>query len=368
MTRNSFTINDGANYAPTAEAEKVVGPGEFIFAAAYLDHGHIYGQTNGLRDAGGTLAYVYDTEPARVAAFLKRYPEAKAVDNFQQILDDPHVHLVTAAAIPCRRASIGFQVLESGKDYFTDKSPFTSLEQLREARYRVQQTSRKYMVYYSERLHNDAAWMAGELIEAGAIGRVLQVVNLAPHRLDKSSRPDWFFDKCQYGGIITDIGSHQVEQFLTYSGARDALINYARACNFDNPDTPGLEDFGELSLTGDNGSSFYARVDWFTPQGARSWGDGRTFIVGSKGSIEIRKYMDIAREAPASKLFLIDQKGEREIDCFAKTGFPFFGRLILDVLNRSEEAMSQEVAFKAAEISLMAQRLAELGNGANQAW
>ena len=50
-------IKDGANYAPTGEALKVVGPGEFCFASAFLDHGHIYGQTNGLRDAGATLKY-----------------------------------------------------------------------------------------------------------------------------------------------------------------------------------------------------------------------------------------------------------------------------------------------------------------------
>ena len=100
----------------------------------------------------------------------------------------------------------------------------------------VAQTQQKYAVYYAERLHNEAAWHAGELIKSGAIGRVLQVINLAPHRLAKTTRPDWFFDKQAYGGILTDIGSHQVEQFLTYSGATDADINFARACNLNNSD------------------------------------------------------------------------------------------------------------------------------------
>ena len=77
---------------------------------------------------------------------------------------------------------------------------------------------------------------AGELIAGGAIGRVLPVINLAPHRLSQESRPDWFFNKEQYGGILTDIGSHQFEQFLAYTGARDAEINFARVANFDHPD------------------------------------------------------------------------------------------------------------------------------------
>ena len=353
------SIGDGANYAPTAETEKVVGPGEFSFAAAFLDHGHIYGQANGLRDAGATLKLVYDPDPARVAKFVETYPGVQVAESFEQVLADPDIRLVSAAAIPDRRAAIGESVLQAGKDYFTDKSPFTSLAQLESAREVVARTGRKYCVYYAERLHNDAAWRAGELIAGGAIGRVLQVLNLAPHRLAKDARPDWFFDKARYGGIITDIGSHQVEQFLTYAGCTDATLNFARVENFSHPDKPGLEDFGEMSLTGDNGASFYSRVDWYTPDGLRTWGDGRTFIVGSEGSIELRKYLDLAREAPSSRLLLVNGEGEREEECLGTTGFPFFGRLITDCLQGSEDAMTQAHAFKAAELSMRAQRYAD---------
>lgn len=352
-------IKDGANYAPSAPAEKVVAPGEFVFAAAFLDHGHIYGQTNGLRDAGATLRWVYDTDPARVKKFVETYPGTQVADSFEQILDDPDVALVSSAAIPNERADIGARVLKAGKDYFTDKSPFTSLEQLAAIEAVAESTGQKYAVYYAERLHNEAAWRAGELIADGAVGRVIQVVNLAPHRLAASTRPDWFFDKHCYGGILTDIGSHQVEQFLTYAGVADAHINFARVENFSSPEHPGLEDFGELSLTGDNGASFYSRVDWYTPQGLRTWGDGRTFIVGTEGTMELRKYIDVARAAPASKLFLVNGDDEQEIECHGRTGFPFFGQLILDCLNRTENAMTQQHTFKAAQLSMAAQAMAD---------
>ncbi len=358
-------IGDGANYAPSSDAEKVVEPGQFSFAAAFLDHGHINGQCNGLIDAGATLKAVFDPDPEKVSEFVQRFPGAQVASSFEEILQDPEVQLITSAAIPNLRSSIGIKVMEAGKDYFTDKSPFTTLEQLSEAKNATVRTGRKYAVYYAERLHNDAAWRAGELIEQGAIGRVLQVLNLAPHRLAKNTRPDWFFDKEQYGGIITDIGSHQVEQFLTYASCADATLNFARVENFSHPDKPGLEDFGEMSLSGDNGASFYSRVDWYTPDGLRTWGDGRTFIVGSEGSIELRKYIDPARVAPASRLFLVDKDKEHEIDCLDNTGFPFFGKLILDCINRTENAMTQAHVFKAAELSMQAQKLAdELRNGA----
>lgn len=352
-------IKDGANYAPTGEAEKVVGPGEFCFASAFLDHGHIYGQTNGLRDAGATLKTVYDPDPAKVRKFVDSYPGVTVAQSLEQILEDPEVKLVNGAAIPNQRASIGIQVMEAGKDYFTDKSPFTTLEQLREVQAVAQRSGRKYAVYYAERLHNDAAWRAGELIADGAIGRVLQVLNLAPHRLARATRPDWFFDKHCYGGILTDIGSHQVEQFLTYANCSDATINFARVENFGHPDKPGLEDFGEISLTGDNGASFYTRVDWYTPDGLRTWGDGRTFIMGSEGTIELRKYLDVARDAPSSRLLLVNGSDEQEIECLGQTGFPYFGQLILDCIHRTENAMGQAHTFKAAELSLRAQLLAD---------
>ncbi len=358
----AVNIGDGASYAPTAQAERVVAPGEFCIAAAFLDHGHVYGQTNGLRDAGATLKWVYDPDPARVQQFVASYPEAQVAAHFAQILNDPEVRLVTAAAIPDQRAAIGQQVLHAGKDYFTDKSPFTSLEQLEKMREIVSHTGCKYAVYYAERLHNDAAWQAGELIKAGAIGRVVQVLNIAPHRLAKATRPDWFFDKTRYGGILTDIGSHQVEQFLTYAGCATATLNFARVENFSHPDRPGLEDFGELSLTGDNGASFYTRVDWYTPDGLATWGDGRTFIVGTDGTMELRKYLDLARQAPASRLFLVNTEGEQEIDCLGKTGFPFFGQLIRDCIERTELAMTQAHCFSAAELSMQAQALADSAN------
>ena len=352
-------IGDGANYAPTAKVRPVVGPGEFQFAAAYLDHGHIYGQCNGLCDAGASLKWVYDPDPTRVEKFLQTFPGARVAGSFEEILSDPDIKLVTAAAIPNRRADIGARVLDAGKDYFTDKSPFTSLQQLEDIRDKVEATACKYIVYYAERLHNDAAWRAGEMIEQGAIGRVLQVLNLAPHRLAKASRPDWFFDKKCCGGILTDIGSHQVEQFLTYAGCADARVNFARVENMANPDKATFEDFGEISLTGDNGASFYTRVDWFTPDGLRTWGDGRTFILGTEGSMELRKYIDLCRGAPASRLLLVNGDNEQDIDCEGVTGFPFFGRLILDCLHRTETAMTQAHAFKAAELSMRAQLIAD---------
>ncbi|MDG1986830.1 MAG: Gfo/Idh/MocA family oxidoreductase [Halieaceae bacterium] len=352
-------LKDGENYAPSTKTEKVVEPDQFQFAAAFLDHGHIYGQCNGLCDAGATIKWAYDPNMARCKKFCEAFPTVRIADSFNQILDDPMVQLVASAAVPNRRAQVGCQVMDSGKHYFTDKSPFTNLKQLNDVKHVIDQTGKKYMVYYAERIHNDAAWITGDLIDEGIIGKVLQVLTIAPHRLNLSARPKWFLNKSCYGGILTDLGSHQVEQFLHYAGCSDAIINFARVENFYHSDSTGLEDFGEISMTGCNGTSFYTRVDWFSPDGLRTWGDGRTFILGTEGTIELRKYLDVARQAPSSKIFLVNGESEQEIDCLGRSKFPFFAKFILDCINGTEFAMTQDHALKAAELSMRAQEIAD---------
>jgi predicted dehydrogenase len=283
---------------------------------------------------------------------------ARVARSLDEVLEDPTVNLVAAAAVPSERGPLGTKVMRAGKNYFTDKTPFTTLDQLAEARSVAAETGRKYMVYFSERLHVECAVFAGELVQQGAIGRVVNVLGLGPHRLNAKSRPAWFFEKAKYGGILCDIGSHQIEQFLFFAGASDASVTSARVANYANRQYPELEDFGDATLVADNGATFYFRVDWLTPGGLRTWGDGRTLILGTEGYIEMRKYIDISREGDGDHLFLVNGEQEQHFALHGKVGFPFFGQLVLDCLNGTENAMTQEHAFKAAELCLKAQAVA----------
>ncbi len=353
------TASDGMTYNPGGLSKPVVEPGAFMFAATALDHAHIDGMTTALESAGAQLKYVFDPDANKAKSFQAKFPHAQVAESLEVILDDPEIRCVAAAAIPSQRCELGLKVMDAGKDYFTDKSPFTTLEQLGLARKKVKETGRKYMVYYSERLHNAPTYYAGELARSGAIGDILQVLVMAPHRLSKENRPDWFFEKKFYGGILTDIGSHQFEQFLHFTGATDATLNFSRVENFSNPVKPGLEDFGETSMTMNTGASCYCRIDWFTPDAARSWGDGRLFVLGTEGYIEARKYLDIGRPENGPSVLFVNNEEEKEIRFDGPQHFPFFGDLILDMVNRTENAMTQEHAFKATEISLKAQEMAD---------
>jgi predicted dehydrogenase len=350
-------ISDGMNYAPVGKPAPVVKPGEFVFSAIGLYHGHIYGMCRALIDAGGILKSYYDDDPKYMENFAKRFPGARAAESEAEILNDKEVMLVAGATKTDERCALGLRVMNAEKDYFTDKAPLTTLDQLAQARAAVKRTGKKYAVYYSERIHVESAVFAGQLIAEGAIGRVLQVIGFGPHRLGAAGRPDWFFIKKNYGGILCDVGSHNIEQILYYTGAKDGRVVHSQIANYNHPQYPELDDFGDAQILLDNNATGYFRVDWFTPDGLQMWGDGRLFILGTEGFIEQRKYMNLGfKNSGGGHVFLANGKEESYYHVEGKVGFPFFGQLILDCLNRTENAMSQEHAFKAAELSLIAQR------------
>jgi len=76
---------------------------------------------------------------------------------------------------------------------------------------------------------------ASQLVQQGAIGRVIQTVNLAPHKQNLKTRPDWYFKREKFGGILTDIGSHQIDQFLHFTGSTDVEITQALVENTTRP-------------------------------------------------------------------------------------------------------------------------------------
>jgi predicted dehydrogenase len=327
------------------------------FAAIGLNHGHIYGQTEAVLRAGGELVSFYAKEPELAAEYGKRFPSAKLARSEQEILDDGGIQLVVSAGIPNERAPLGMRVMRHGKDYMSDKPGMTTLEQLADVRKVQAETKRIYSIMYSERLEQRATTRAGELVKAGAIGRVLQTIGLGPHRMNPKSRPAWFFERERYGGIITDIASHQFDQFLYFTGSTRAEIVSSQVGNLNHPQYPGLEDFGDAVVRGDGGTG-YIRVDWFTPQGLSTWGDGRLTILGTDGYIELRKYVDIGGRPGGNHLFLVDQKEMRYIDC-SNEPLPYGERLVDDVLNRTETAMPQAHTFLAMELALQAEKKAQ---------
>lgn len=343
-----------------------IPPGKIKFAVININHPHIYGMTSAIKRGGGELVALYAKEEDLAAAFLKSYPEAKRVSNENEILEDPSIHLVLSSGIPDERAPLGIRVMKHGKDYLTDKPGIITLKEMAEVRKVQKETKRIYSIMYSERLENRGTEKASQLVKAGAIGQVIQTINIAPHRISNNIgktglavRPDWFWDKKRYGGIITDIGSHQFDQYLHFTGSTEAEVLMSQVGNFHHPEAPLFEDFGDVMLSG-NGGVGYIRVDWFTPDALDSWGDGRLTIMGTEGYIEVRKNTDIlSGRKGGNHLYLVNKKEMIHMDCNNET-LPFGPLFVDDVVNRTETAMSQAHCFLATELALKAQKNARM--------
>jgi predicted dehydrogenase len=362
LNRQALAKVEASGYEDVRAAGQgpVRAPVRIKFAVIGLNHDHINGQVGAVQRGGGELASFYAKEPELIAAFQKRNPQARLGRSEAEILEDPSIKLVVSAAIPDERAPLGIRVMKHGKDYMADKPGITTLEQLAEVRRVQKETGRIYSILYSERFENKATVRAGELVKAGAIGRVIQTIGLGPHRMNPKTRPAWFFERERYGGIICDIASHQVDQFLFFTGSTRADVLASQVGNVNHPQYPGLEDFGDAMFRGDNGSG-YVRVDWFTPDGLATWGDGRLTILGADGFIEIRKNIDIGGRPGASHLFLVDQKETRYFDC-SQQPLPYGEQLVSDILNRTETAMPQAHCLLATELALKAQKQAQRVN------
>ena len=323
------------------------------FAAIGLDHRHIYDLTAGLVDAGLECAgYWPETSDPRVLdGFRKRFPDVPEARDRFELMENPDISIAVIAAIPRDRAEFAIDAMSRGMDVMVDKPGATTFAQLAAIERTVAETRRIFSVCFGERFLTPSTDIALRMARDGAIGRVVQTVGLGPHRLNRAIRPAWFWDRDAYGGILVDIASHQIDQFIVFTGTeRPEILHSAVGCF---GDIPGFDDFGEISLRGERASG-YIRVDWFTADGLPTWGDGRLTILGTEGTIELRKHVDIAGRSGADHLFLVDRHGTRHIDGSGEK-LSYFHAFAHDVAHRGETAMPLSHVFTVCRLALEAE-------------
>ena len=326
----------------------------FSFGVIGINHGHIYGQTQVMLDAGCRLKAFHAVEDDLAAAYAAKFPDAKRVADERAILEDPEIRLVVGAGILADRAPMAVRAMRHGKDVMLDKPGATSLEQLAELRRVQAETGRILSILYSEHYTQRATIAAGELVKAGAIGRVLQTVGLGPHRVGNYARPDWFWSRERTGGILCDIGSHQVEQFLFFTGSEKTEVVASHIANFDHPDRPEFEDFGDMLLRSRARHRLHPR---------RLVHAGRPADMGRRPAdhprhAKARSSSGSISTLPAGRAAIICSSSTARVsgtcDC-SQTKITYGEQLRDDVLDRTETAMPQAHCFLATELALKAE-------------
>jgi predicted dehydrogenase len=325
------------------------------FACIGLDHRHIFDLTGELIAAGAECAGYCPTttDQGVLEGYRKRFPDLPAIPR-ERLLDDASIDVIVTAAMPCDRAGIAIDAMRRGKDVIADKPGVISAEQLAAVEETVAETRRIFSICFSERFLTPSTEEALRLVRAGAIGRVIQTVGLGPHRLNRALRPDWFWDKSTYGGILVDIASHQIDQFIVFTASEKPEVAYSSVANYTAPGN--FDDFGEIVVRSERATG-YVRVDWFTPDGLPTWGDGRLTILGTEGYIELRKYVDIAGRPGTDHLFISDKSGTRYIPC-EDMPITYFRAFVHDVEHRTETAMPQSHVFTVCRLAVDAQERA----------
>ena len=332
------------------------------FVAIGLDHRHIWDLVAGLLAAGAECAgwWPESSDPRVVDGFRKRFPALPDVVDKAALLEDRSSAFMVCAAVPSDRAGLAAEAMRHGKDVLMDKPGVITEAGLALLQRTVAETGRIFSICFSERLLTPVTTVALRLIREGAIGRVVQTAGFGPHRLNRALRPAWFFDPARYGGILADIGSHQIDQFLVFTGSADARIVVSTIGCVQDPRLDGhagFQNFGEIVLRSDRAAG-YCRVDWFTPDGLPTWGDGRLTVIGTEGSIELRKHLDIEGRRGTDHLFLADRRGTRHLDC-ASEPITYFRDFCADVRDRTETAMAQAHVWTVCRLALAAQAGAE---------
>ncbi len=123
------------------------------------------------------------------------------------------------------------------------------------------------------------------------------------------------------------------------------------------PSRQGFEDFAELVLATPSVRG-YVRLDWFTPDGLPTWGDGRFFVVGTEGTLELRKNLDIEGRAGTDHMFVANSTATRYVDC-SKLPVTYYRDFLRDIAERTRNRHAA-----AADVQRLPARVAGAGSGA----
>lgn len=327
--------------------------GRLRFGVIGVDHVHAFLQSEHLLAAGAEFAGWAGPDSPITAEFSDRFPFVPRMHEVERLLGDPSIDLIVTAAIPDRRAAIAIQALNHRKHVLTDKPGAVTLEQLGQIEAARDEAGLRWVVFFSERHASPATEEALRRVREGAIGDVVNTIGTGPHRLGLTPRPPWFFDRSRSGGILADLASHQIDQFLAFTGAKTATIVRAHRANRATPAHPAFDDVGEILLE-TPGATGYARVDWLTPDGLETWGDVRLFVQGTAGAIEIRKNVDLAGAPGPEHLFVVDAD-RTERATLADRPSTFAHALVRDLANGTEDAGTQRHCLEVTRLALEAE-------------
>jgi scyllo-inositol 2-dehydrogenase (NADP+) len=181
--------------------------------AGAVFHAPLIAAASGLRLAAVTSR--------RMNEIARDFPEAKAYENPQSLIDDPDIELVVVATPNETHAALARAALEAGKHVVVDK-PFTLDAGEAEALISLADAvGRKLSVFHNRRWDSDFLTVR-RLVDDGRLG---EIAYYEAHfdRFRPEIKQGWRETEAPGAGLLYDLGAHLIDQALVLFGLPQAV-------------------------------------------------------------------------------------------------------------------------------------------------
>ncbi|WP_410790172.1 Gfo/Idh/MocA family protein [Kribbella sp. C-35] len=213
-------------------------------------------------------------DPSRETAERWAAPyDAKVFTDHQQMLREVEPEVVMVAGIYGDRGQVVVDALNAGCHVIADKPLCTTLEDLDAIAEAADRTGRHVTLLLEKRYYPVTLAALGI---ADRLGTIHGVTSSGPHKLNRPTRPAWFFERARYGGLLNDLAVHDIDAALLFTGLTSGIVSGSIVDS----------SYGVATLSGP-GAVITAGVDWMNPAGSPVHGDYRMKLVGTEGTAEL---------------------------------------------------------------------------------
>ena len=245
-------------------------------------HAHIHAFVEEMLSAGHRFVGVCETGGPWAEALSREYG-APLFDNEEQLFEQSP-QIIGTAAVNCDRIGIIERCFERGIHVMTVKPAViddTGLDRLRD----VISTGRIQVGMMLTERFSPAVYTLKRLIDDGALGQVIGLTLIKPHKLAADLREPWHFDMASNGGLIADLMIHDFDLARWLCGsAPESMTGYVRrgflACR------PGVFDSARILIRTKKAQLVEMESDWRMPEGYFTYGDARIICTGTLGRAE----------------------------------------------------------------------------------
>lgn len=254
------------------------------FVGIGFAHGHIDSVVRGFRAMPGVeLVGIWDADPHRLADRQAKLG-VPAFADYREMLDATKPHFAAVCPANCDKGDVIAECAARGVHVFADKPLVIRRPDLEKAETAVRRSGIEAWAYLTLR-YSPPFYTIAQRIAGGEIGEVVSVYAAGPHKLNLPMRTREMLDADLNGGVLVDLGSHDIDLARWYIGREPVDVVATMACRRFTQ-VPNFYDTAQAFFRFEGNIPAYIEESWLQPDASR--GDRRCLVVGTQGTLEYR--------------------------------------------------------------------------------